>query len=397
MSWQIWKEQKMPTSTSIIKVKGKKNKYGLQAYIVRINRKVNGKYLQKDKTVYGKEEADNYKLELDNELKNNAVIIDRFKVAELLEKFLDSKRLRIKERSVDRLRSDFDLHILPTFGEVYIDEITPVMIDDWMKTLSMKEMTKRKGVLSTTTKRNIYNEFKHFFEYAFAFDYVSTNPFTKVKNFRKNYDVDISRTDFYIQEEAILFLETAKAYAKRHEEKYNDLSEWSYYVWFALAIGTGARRGEIHGFQWDDIVDNTIYVKRGITQKKKYSKSTSLKTVNAIRQIPISKSLKVILDEHKKRVQKVGVFNSDSRICNNIKDSTIVRRRDMFADTANLKRIRLHDFRHSFVSHLYFANVDDDIIKEYVGHSTKKMTEHYKHIHPMQRTKAKQVIANMIL
>jgi len=387
----------MKTSTSIIKIKGKKNKQGLQAYIVRINQKNNGKYGKKDKVVYGKEEAENYKLKLDNELKDNSLIIDRFTLGQLLDKFLESKRLRIKERSVDRLESDFKLYILPTLCDTYINEITPVMLDDWMKELNTKPMQKRKGLLSTTTKRNIYNEFKQLFEYAYAFDYVSANPFVKVKNFRRNDNTDISRTDFYVQEEALLFLETAKTHAERYEKEFSDLSEWNYYVWFALAIGTGARKGEIHGFQWDDIINDTICVRRGVCQKKKYINSNSVKTVNAIRQIPISKSLKNILDAHKKRMQKIRDFKENFRICNNVKDTTVERRRNMFADTANLKRIRIHDFRHSFVSHLYFANVDGDIIKEYVGHSTTKMTEHYKHIHPVQKAKAEQIIVNMLL
>ena len=387
-------EKLMPTSTSIIKLKGKKNKYGLQGYIVRINRKINGKYLPKDKTIYGKEEAEDYKLKLDTKANNSS--IDRFTFMQIYDKFIESKKLRIKERSVDRIKQDFDLYIIPTFKNCCIDEITPVMIEDWMQKLDTRELQNRDGLLAATTKRNIYGEFKNLFEYAFTFDYITKNPFLKIKNFRKTDNI-YSKTDFYIQGEATLFLQTARGYAEKCEKENNDLSEWNYYVWFALAIGTGARRGEIHGFQWNDIFEDTIYVRRGITQKKKYSSSTSVKTANAIRQIPLSKALKQILDEHKKRMIKIKGFNEEFRICNNIKNSTIERRRDQYSNAANLKIIRLHDFRHSFVSHLYFANVDDDIIKEYVGHSTKEMTEHYKHIHPLKKAQAKQIIANMIL
>ena len=90
-------------------------------------------------------------------------------------------------------------------------------------------------------------------------------------------------------------------------------------------------------------------------------------------------------------------FKEDMRICNNIKSCTIDRKRDKYAKSANLKIIRLHDFRHSFISHLYFANIDDEIIKELVGHSTTKMTEKYKHLHPVQKERAKEVLTNMIL
>ena len=384
-------------TTSIIKIKGKRNKDGLQAYIVRINRKANGRYLPKDKIVYGKKNADAYKLSLDTEFKNNSLIIDKFTVKQIYDKFIESKRMRIKERSVDRIIEEFELHILPTFENIYIEEITPVIIENWMYELNNRKKSRKAGkLLAVATKKNIFMEFKQLFVYAMKYDYISKNPFSKVDNFRDTENIP-PKTDFYTQEQAILFLETARKYAEKQETEYNDLSEWNYYVWFALAIGTGARKGEIHGFQWNDIEDDTIYVRRSICQKKKYRNSVSVKTEHSIRRIPISKSLKLILSEHKERIKRLKGFKEDFRICNNITNSTIERRRTKYANAAKLKIIRLHDFRHSFVSHLYFANVDDDIIKEFVGHSTTKMTERYKHLHPLQRARAKEVLTNMIL
>ena len=388
-------------TTSIIKMKGKKNKDGLQAYIVRINRKINGEYKTKNKIIYGKDNADAYKLKLDTELKNDTLIIDSFTFKQVYDKFIDSKRMRIKERSVDRIIKEFELYILPTFENAYIDEITPVTLESWMHELNdRKKLDKDKKptekTLAIATKRKIFMVVKQLFNYAMKYDYITKNPFSKVDNFRDTEKIP-PKTDFYTQEEATLFLEAARKFAEAKEKECNDLSEWNYYVWFALAIGTGARKGEIHGFQWNDIENDMIYVRRNICQKKKYSNSISVKTDNSIRRIPLSKSLKEILTEHKKRLQKFDNFKEDMRICNNIKNSTIGRRRNKYANTVDLKVIRLHDFRHSFVSHLYFANVDDDIIKELVGHSTTKMTEKYKHLHPSQRIKAEQVLVNMIL
>ena len=87
----------------------------MQAYIVRINRKINGKYLPKDKIIYGKENADAYKLKIDTELKNNSLIIDKFTIKQILDKFLNSKRMRIKERSVDRIQQEFELYSRPSW------------------------------------------------------------------------------------------------------------------------------------------------------------------------------------------------------------------------------------------------------------------------------------------
>jgi len=378
-------------TTSILKFKGKKNKDGIQAYIVRINRKINGEYSTKNKIIYGKEEANAYKLKIDIELKNNSLVIDKFTVRQIFDKFIKSKRMRIRDRSVYRIIREFELYILPIFENIYIDEITPVMIENWMHELNERKKLGKNNVgvnrlLSVATKRNIFMEFKQLFGYAVKYDYVSKTPFSKVGNFRKTTTY---KADFYTQDEAILFLQTARKLAMEKEMIYNDLTEWNYYVWFALAIGTGARRNEIHGFQWNDIEADTIYVREDVNKL--------LKTENAERRIPLSNSLIIILEEHKERMKKNDAFSQTARICNNIKNSTIERRRNKYANEVGLKIIRIHDFRHSFISHLYFANVDDDIIKEFVGHSTTEMTKLYKHLHPLQKIKAKQIVANMIL
>ena len=167
-------------TTSIIKIKGKINKDGQQAYIVRINRKINGRYLPKDKTIYGKDNANAYKLNLDIDIKNNSLIIDKITVKQLLDKFLDSKRMRIKERSVDKIEHEFKLYILPTFENNYITDITPVMIENWMQKLNNRKKQYKNKIptdkpLAVTTKINVFVNFKQLFNYAVKYDYISAN------------------------------------------------------------------------------------------------------------------------------------------------------------------------------------------------------------------------------
>jgi integrase len=52
--------------------------------------------------------------------------------------------------------------------------------------------------------------------------------------------------------------------------------------------------------------------------------------------------------------------------------------REYLAEVGVQKNVRLHDVRHTTVDLLYEAGVDEDIITEIIGHSTRAMTRAYK-------------------
>ncbi|UCC40359.1 MAG: tyrosine-type recombinase/integrase, partial [Candidatus Aminicenantes bacterium] len=55
---------------------------------------------------------------------------------------------------------------------------------------------------------------------------------------------------------------------------------------------------------------------------------------------------------------------------------------------AGLKRIRLHDLRHTFASRLVERGVDLITVKELLGHSSVKTTERYTHTHREEKKRA---------
>ena len=59
------------------------------------------------------------------------------------------------------------------------------------------------------------------------------------------------------------------------------------------------------------------------------------------------------MDEHQKRYKAIDGYSDNLRRCGGIKclrDTTIEKRNEKFADIANVKKIRIHDFRHSHTS-----------------------------------------------
>ncbi len=53
----------------------------------------------------------------------------------------------------------------------------------------------------------------------------------------------------------------------------------------------------------------------------------------------------------------------------------------------NLKKIRIHDMRHSFASQLAMAGTPMPVLKAYMGHADIKTTMRYAHLSPEARSR----------
>ncbi len=74
----------------------------------------------------------------------------------------------------------------------------------------------------------------------------------------------------------------------------------------------------------------------------------------------------LICDNNGKHIQRNAIYNQHVRVCKK----------------AELKRIRLHDLRHTFASHWVMNGGSLEDLKEVLGHSTIAMTQKYAHLSP---------------
>lgn len=363
----------------IYKADGKKD--GLQKYNVRVNYVFNGTKKQLTKVAYGIDNAKDLEWKLNHEVRNKENIVVKMTVKQLFDKYIASKSLGIKKSSILKAINNFDYYIFPTFENIYIHKITTEMIENWKL-----EIDKRKRKLAINTKRSAFMDFKAIMNYAVNLKYIPQSPFNNIKNFKDNETIK-QDMNYYTMEEYKLFIDSAKNFAKNKEKYQNDLSEWNYYVFFALAFFTGARKGEIHALKWSDINDSCLSIKRSINQRLNIE--TTPKTKKSIRNLQMPLPLIDILKKHKKRQERLKIFNDDFRICNNIKDTTLQRKCELYSKSAGLKTIRIHDFRHSHVSALAHGKINIQEIARRLGHSKVEMTWNtYCHLYPYEEEKA---------
>ena len=377
----------------IYKTDGKKD--GLQKYRVRVNYVDSfGEYKQIERVAYGKDAAKELESRLVRDL-NNEDISMKITVTDLCNEYIRVKRNEVRESTLDRNSKIIKSYIIPFFGSARLGKLTVPQFQRW-KTHIDEYMTSTKNSLSLEYKHKIYSVFRAVLNYAVKMEYIDKNPLTKLGNF-KDANIIKNDMDFYTADEFLRFIAVARELAEQSEQASGSLYEWNFYVFFNIAFYAGMRKGEINALKWTDISDNTIHVTRSIAQKLKGGdRETPPKNKSSVRDIQIPLPLKDVLTEHYNRLKMLDGFSDDWRICGGVKclrDSTIEKRNQKYASAAGLKKIRIHDFRHSHASLLANNGINIQEIARRLGHSDIKMTWNtYSHLYPKEEERALTVL-----
>ncbi len=376
----------------IYKVGNTKNKDGLQKYHVRINYVAdNGEKKQITRSVYGIDVARDLERKLENDIKVKCEMpVRKMTIKQLYDEYISVKKYEVREITLYRSDRMLKRYILPILEDFRIDKLSSKVLQDWK--ISMEERN-----LSLTTKRNVYTELRTMLNYAVRMEYIPKHQLSKVGNFKDALSSK-KEINFYTPEEFKKYIEIAKKIALEKQKKENNMYEWNFYVFFNIAYYTGLRKGEIHALRWNDIDNEYLSVKHSITQKLKGKTDleTPPKNKSSIRTLQMPLPLIVILKEHKKRQKKLQNFSEDSRILGDgkcLRDTTIQQRNLLYSSMADVKTIRIHDFRHSHASLLANMGINIQEVARRLGHTKVEMTWNtYSHLYPKEEEKAVAVL-----
>ena len=120
---------------------------------------------------------------------------------------------------------------------------------------------------------------------------------------------------------------------------------------------------------------------------------TAPKNKSSIRTLQMPLPLMEILNEQKQRQKLLHNFTNDFRVCNDIRDTSIERKKKIYATGAGLKIIRVHDFRHSHASVLANNNINIQEVARRLGHARIEMTWNtYCHLYPREEERAVAIL-----
>lgn len=291
------------------------------------------------------------------------------------------------------------MHISPYLGKKKVSNITPVDFQNWKNEINKHNYTNKYA-------NHLYTLLNGILNLGVKYDYLSTNQLFKVGRF-KNVSFSKKQVNFWTKEEFDKFIYEVRAYCEDLESKGNQdyRIHWAYYVMFNIMFYCGCRKGEVYPLQWKDIdFDKKIlHITKGLIYKVKGAKDnyilSSPKTKSSIRDIVMPKQLIDVLNEHKERYSNVYMFNEEFFICGGIepiRDTMLENLKNECAKRAGIKKIRIHDFRHSHASLLINNGVNISVISKRLGHSSIKETlDTYSHMYQKSEDEAVALINSL--
>lgn len=281
-------------------------------------------------------------------------------VAEFAPEFLLAYS-KVNNKPAERSRKENVLrnHIVPFFGKLRLDEITPRRLE------AFKASRLKKGMKPVTVNKHL-GVLKKMLNCA-----VEWGQLKEVPPMRKLKVAPTEEFEWLRPHEAVELLEAAKADPKWH-------------AFFFVALRTGMRRGEIFGLHWRDVdldarrimVNYTVF--KGTLQTPKGGKT---------RPLPMSADLAEVLERWRLLTPGPLVFpNLKGKLTKS--PASANKALDRVLDGTDIRRVRVHDLRHTFASHLVLQGCSLRVVQKLLGHASIQMTERYAHVGDSQLTAA---------
>ena len=290
-------------------------------------------------------------------------------LSSFVEVYLKDKEVELKQRTLRNKRYMFETHVIPYLGNKKMNEITASDILAWQKAV------KDSKDYSDAYLRMLQNQVTALFIHAQRIYYLKDNPCKRVKKMGRS---DNRSLNFWTLEEYRKFIDTFDKGSM-------------HYLMFELLFWTGMREGELLALTKSDIDVGQMTLRINKTYFRLHGEDviTTPKTDSSIRTIDLPKFL---VDEVQEYWSKLYKHPSDARLFPVVAEALqhIMARH---IKKAEIKKIRVHDLRHSHCAYLINQGVQPLIIKERLGHKDIKVTLNtYGHLYPSEQKR----VANLL-
>lgn len=188
-----------------------------------------------------------------------------------------------------------------------------------------------------------------------------------------------------------------------HPEWYFQMNEKYSQESLKVLYFMGLRKGECQALKWNDVdfINNTLRINKTLTTKLKGISwhISSPKTKNSTRILPIPKNVLIDLKVMHNIAIKYKDYSNNWFIFGNsipFRENTIESKKNKACDIANVKRIRIHDFRHSCASLLINKGASIALVSKYLGHSNITVTLNtYTHMYKSELENISNIISNL--
>lgn len=317
-----------------------------------------------------------YRIKIGERKVNNTNIT----IGQAYEEYLNIHSTQIKKQSVSRIKDKYK-HLSKysslTINKLNVNNIAKIRND-----------LLENNNLSYNRKNEILELLKRIIRFSNKY-YNSSVESLKYIEYFKDKNIKVKEMDFF-------------TYAEY--KKYDSIiDDFTWHTFFEVLYFMGLRQGECQALNWNDIdfKNKKISINKTLTSKIKGEEwsISSPKTKNSIRVLPLPN---IIVEDLKKiynEVSKLKDFNREWFVFGNtlpFKESTIANHKNKYCSNAELKQIRIHDFRHSCASFLINQGATITLVSKYLGHSKVSITlDVYSHFYKSELENIVERINNL--
>ena len=305
---------------------------------------------------------------------------------------------RLKPSTLASYTDQTRRHILPTLGAIPLGELSPRHIRAWL-TGKLTEPAARGRPLSARTVAYLHGILRNALAQAVRDELLPRNPVTLVRPPRHRSPTIVPLS---VDEAQRLLTVTSQ----------DRLAA----LWLVL-LTLGLRRGEALALRWNDIdLDNqTVTISRSLQRLINYDDTgkTSTKLVEAAPKtngssatLPLPGRLTDVLREHRANHRRERLAARQwarpdlvftTVIGSPLEPRNTSRTFDLLCRQAGLRKLRLHDLRHSSASFLLLQGVDLKTVQTMLRHTRLATTaDLYLHVHPQMQREAGNRLENLL-
>ena len=333
-----------------------------------------GKRNRQYKTVYGtKKDAEKVMREMLSQIDNQVFVKNNdTTLKEFMEEWFNIYIIPFKEATTTHYyRVQIERYIYPTIGNKKLQDLKTIDIQKLYNQLRVKSTVSDKP-LAPKSIRNIHMNIRAALDKAVEHELIQKNPAKKVELPK----MPKYKADVYNKEEIKKLFEIVKG---------TDLE-----LIMHILIFLGLRRGELIALRWRhinfekktvNIIDNIVNVKRKIILKEPKSESGK-------REISIPDSLMLLLEKAyndylsrksiNKKMEDYIIFHDNGLPYTPMSMTTKIKR---FLNSSELRRIRMHDLRHTSATLMLRAGISPKVAQQRLGHADFGTTmDIYSHV-----------------
>ncbi|HHL0972704.1 TPA: tyrosine-type recombinase/integrase [Bacillus cereus] len=286
--------------------------------------------------------------------------------AQIADSYFNWYSQRRKQSSVVTIQNVIYNHLILEFGQIKADQITARHV--------MNYQNKIIHTYSADHLKKIHTVLSAIFNFSIKFHGLVHNPARIAGNFEKESN---KRMNFWEFREFKQFLDT--------------VNHPLYKAFFSTLYYSGARKGELLALTWEDVdfEEKTIDINK--TDYKRQITKPKTKSSNRIIILP-THTINLLKDAKKHATLTAPVKNDYvifGEFYNSISTDMLNRKYTNYVSIAGVKRILLHEFRHSHASYLINKGVSPLVVAQRLGHSNVATTLNtYSHLYPSKQAEA---------